>query len=710
MAVTQYIGARYVPLFADPIEWSSATAYEPLTIVTHQGNSYTSRQYVPVGIDITNDEYWASTGNYNAQIEQYRQEVQAFNGRITANTTAIGNEVDARTAAVTAEAEARAAADTSLQTQIDETMVQTVVDAWCKGYWNVGNSYETQQFNLFKIGEQNIMLDVGWNAPADEIRAFFTARGVTKLDYIFISHYHPDHVDNLDYICSILDVSECTLILPKVTASNLAAIADVGGTWSATWLSNQLAMVQAVVNQHNLTVVYPYEGQEFTFANGVKLKVYNANHDVYYTHRPYDYNNCSLCAYVYSDDTSIWFAADIAEYAQRMLTNSVPHANIAYMAHHGYNDFINMDYYLALKPDAYIAANGRGRSGSASYDNHYLERNGKENFLAIRDGIPVYATSNNDNYTVHFSMTQQAVKVEARSFNRKKAGMGYNCLRDVLNTDDAATLYAAEFEDVVTAMNGNDKAMFNVIGGSSFAMSPYWGRSTFEFNTSNSHTFTNQWAAYTESPLLFANAMCIEDSPFSTEQNSAEYRIPNDTAMLKAVGTGITPKTMRRPSLSHMNGINFFELNQTGIALPTSGNIPFAGETPSGASHEYFTYQFGDDLYLNNGHITARWTMILEVSLDVTVTTVGGADKQLDIAIGTGASSNPVIRLRNIATNSPANNLTFHTQRIITLTAGQSLYLFTSGSDEGMIANIVSTFKVMGYHPKIDSDNFFEGF
>ena len=82
MSVTQYIGARYVPMLADPFTWSNTRAYEPLTIVSYQGNSYTSRQYVPIGVDITNEDFWASTGNYNAQIEAYRQEVQAFDGRI----------------------------------------------------------------------------------------------------------------------------------------------------------------------------------------------------------------------------------------------------------------------------------------------------------------------------------------------------------------------------------------------------------------------------------------------------------------------------------------------------------------------------------------------------------------------------------------------------------------------------------------------------
>lgn len=99
MAVTQYVGARYVPLFADPLEWDKTKAYEPLTVVYHNGNSYTSRQYVPVGIELANTSYWALTGNYNAQIEQYRAEVQRYDARITANDTAIKAEVERATAA-----------------------------------------------------------------------------------------------------------------------------------------------------------------------------------------------------------------------------------------------------------------------------------------------------------------------------------------------------------------------------------------------------------------------------------------------------------------------------------------------------------------------------------------------------------------------------------------------------------------------------------
>ena len=82
----QYVGARYVPIFGRKgegcIEWDKSDAYEPLTIVLYNGDSYTSRRYVPSGVDITNDSYWVITGRYNAQIEQYRQEVLGFQRQI----------------------------------------------------------------------------------------------------------------------------------------------------------------------------------------------------------------------------------------------------------------------------------------------------------------------------------------------------------------------------------------------------------------------------------------------------------------------------------------------------------------------------------------------------------------------------------------------------------------------------------------------------
>lgn len=77
MSQRQYVGARYVPKFADPLEWSNNRTYEALTVVTHNGGSYTSKKPVPVGINITDENYWVLTFNYNAQFEAYRQMVES---------------------------------------------------------------------------------------------------------------------------------------------------------------------------------------------------------------------------------------------------------------------------------------------------------------------------------------------------------------------------------------------------------------------------------------------------------------------------------------------------------------------------------------------------------------------------------------------------------------------------------------------------------
>ena len=94
----QYIGARYVPIFGrkgeTSIEWDNTKPYEPLTIVLYEGNSYTSRQTVPIGVDISDEYFWANTGNYNAQIEAYRQSVNNLSEQFDLSLQTFTDSVD----------------------------------------------------------------------------------------------------------------------------------------------------------------------------------------------------------------------------------------------------------------------------------------------------------------------------------------------------------------------------------------------------------------------------------------------------------------------------------------------------------------------------------------------------------------------------------------------------------------------------------------
>ncbi len=83
----QYIGARYVPKFYEGPDsaWQSGVAYEPLTIVTYAGNSYTSKKPVPasVGAPNVNTEYWVSTGIFNQQVADLLDRVNNISEQLT---------------------------------------------------------------------------------------------------------------------------------------------------------------------------------------------------------------------------------------------------------------------------------------------------------------------------------------------------------------------------------------------------------------------------------------------------------------------------------------------------------------------------------------------------------------------------------------------------------------------------------------------------
>lgn len=187
MATTQYIGARYVPLFAEPIEWDKTQQYEPLTIVTHEGNSYTSRQFVPTGIEIDNEAFWALTGNFNAQVEQYRKEVAAYDGRITTaqgtadsakdTATAAKTSADAANAAVAAEktraetkeAEIKSIAETN-ETNIahlDAQMAATTGSELLNKITEETNRAKTAESNL--VQKRTHMLALGDSFGVDDV-------------------------------------------------------------------------------------------------------------------------------------------------------------------------------------------------------------------------------------------------------------------------------------------------------------------------------------------------------------------------------------------------------------------------------------------------------------------------------------------------------------------------------------------------------------
>jgi hypothetical protein len=97
-----YVGKRYIPKHCGDWDNSKNTVYESLSVVLYQGASYTSKQDVPKGIDISNILYWVKSADYNAQVAIYEQNVRDYHqyvidqiGIINDDNESFKNEVGA---------------------------------------------------------------------------------------------------------------------------------------------------------------------------------------------------------------------------------------------------------------------------------------------------------------------------------------------------------------------------------------------------------------------------------------------------------------------------------------------------------------------------------------------------------------------------------------------------------------------------------------
>lgn len=92
MAVTQYVGARYVP--HGWTDWNAETSYDALYVVKYNLAWYIAKKPVPVGTKPTCEKYWAHVDNWNGQVEEYRQEINAFMNEVNERFDDTQNDIN----------------------------------------------------------------------------------------------------------------------------------------------------------------------------------------------------------------------------------------------------------------------------------------------------------------------------------------------------------------------------------------------------------------------------------------------------------------------------------------------------------------------------------------------------------------------------------------------------------------------------------------
>lgn len=143
----QYIGKRYVPKIMG--EWDINTSYESLSIVVNNGDSYTSKKDVPIGIELTDIQYWVRTAIFNAQLESYRNEVKEMEEQLEYRTIKSVKEFGAKGDGITDDT-------LSLQTAFDYGILNNAKIVIPMGTYRVTNSLYIKD-SLKVSGEKGVL-------------------------------------------------------------------------------------------------------------------------------------------------------------------------------------------------------------------------------------------------------------------------------------------------------------------------------------------------------------------------------------------------------------------------------------------------------------------------------------------------------------------------------------------------------------------------
>ena len=285
-----YIGARYVPLIMGA--YDATQAYEPLSIVLYEGASYTSKQAVPAGVAPTNDEFWALTGNYNAQVEQYRTEVNEYKQQVTDAVQTVEEELEAQTQAFEgkiSEYNANATEKTTLfntnyETKLNafNTNAQNKTDAYnsnAEEKTNTYNSNATTKYNAYNDNANTRSAEL--SALVNQARDLVTALGaavknvtITDMGHIYTSgtgtsaYIQKSTIHPLTGCDLISDIRSNFIMLPS--SYDLDAAQELMEKYARGELtSEQLSEIQGIyatkANAGNIFIDANYSGYTITY-------------------------------------------------------------------------------------------------------------------------------------------------------------------------------------------------------------------------------------------------------------------------------------------------------------------------------------------------------------------------------------------------------------------------------------------------------------
>lgn len=191
---------------------------------------------------------------------------------------------------------------------------------------------------------KNALIDGGNSGTL--IDGFLRAKGVSKIDYVALTHPHSDHYRGLKKVFSNYQVNEYY----DTKAENIDAAGDNN--------LRQLASVEPGCTTH-----YPKPGDILNWDPKVTVKVFNACWEPVQIHDNDETNNCSLVMRLYYNGNGILLTGDANSGIESVMLSyfkSGLQSNILKVGHHGSRTSTSDAFLARVRPDYAFISVGAG--------------------------------------------------------------------------------------------------------------------------------------------------------------------------------------------------------------------------------------------------------------------------------------------------------------------------------------------------------------
>lgn len=233
---------------------------------------------------------------------------------------------------------------------------------------------------LFMQDGKTALIDCGTVSTGKDVVAYLKKQGITKLDYVFGTHPHEDHMGGMYEVITNFDVE--TVVIPEVTKNPIVR----------AWYTKLMKELKS--SKYN--VVYPKVNDEFVLGDAT-MKVLGP-----FEEPDENLNNYSTVMMVSFGEMDVLMTGDAESDVEREILNSgvALDAEILKVGHHGSSTSTCNEFLHEVTPDYALI--------SAELDNRYNHPVKKTMDKLKKRNIDVYRTD--ENGTVVMVITTDGVE------------------------------------------------------------------------------------------------------------------------------------------------------------------------------------------------------------------------------------------------------------------------------------------------------------